>query len=69
VICSSYRRSGAEPPDVLLGMQDRFDTHFLTAPAWQQARSSARPASVEGEHRVSRCSPRIDIMCIIGVLR
>jgi quercetin dioxygenase-like cupin family protein len=35
------RRDGSEPPEVLLGMQDRFDTHFLDSPAWQRARSAA----------------------------
>jgi uncharacterized RmlC-like cupin family protein len=33
------RRAGTEPADVLLGLQDRFDTHFLTAQVWQQARA------------------------------
>ena len=32
------RRDGSEPPEVLLGLQDRFDTHFLDSPAWQRAR-------------------------------
>ena len=32
------RRQGSEPPEVLLGLQDRFDTHFLDSPAWQRAR-------------------------------
>jgi hypothetical protein len=27
--------------EVLLGLQDRFDTHFLDSPAWQRARSAA----------------------------
>ena len=35
------RREGSEPPEVLLGLQDRFDTHFLDSPAWQRARSAA----------------------------
>jgi hypothetical protein len=30
------RREGSEPPAVLLGRQDRFDTHFLDSPAWQR---------------------------------
>ena len=37
------RRQGSEPPEVLLGLQDRFDTHFLDSPAWQRARSVAGP--------------------------
>ena len=37
------RRQGSEPPEVLLGLQDRFDTHFLDSPAWQRARSAAGP--------------------------
>ena len=35
------RRQGSEPPEVLLGLQDRFDTHFLDSPAWQRARPAA----------------------------
>jgi mannose-6-phosphate isomerase-like protein (cupin superfamily) len=34
------RRDGSEPPGVLLGLQDRFDTHFLDSPAWQRARAA-----------------------------
>lgn len=34
------RRAGSEPPEVLLGMQDRFDTHFLDSPVWQRARGT-----------------------------
>ena len=34
------RRQGSEPPEALLGLQDRFDTHFLDSPAWQRARST-----------------------------
>jgi uncharacterized cupin superfamily protein len=34
------RRDGSEPPEVLLGLQDRFDTHFLDSPAWQRARAA-----------------------------
>jgi hypothetical protein len=37
------RREGSEPPEVLLGLQDRFDTHFLDSPAWRRARTAARP--------------------------
>ncbi len=33
------RRDGSEPPEVLVGLQDRFDTHFLDSPAWQRARA------------------------------
>ena len=32
------RREGSEPPEVLLGLQDRFDTHFLDSLVWQRAR-------------------------------
>ena len=35
------RREGIEPPGVLLGLQDRFDTHFLDSPVWQRARAAA----------------------------
>jgi hypothetical protein len=35
------RREGSEPPEVLLGLQDRFDTHFLDSPVWQRARAAA----------------------------
>ncbi len=34
------RREGSEPPEVLAGLQDRFDTHFLDSAAWQLARMS-----------------------------
>jgi hypothetical protein len=34
-------REGAEPRDVLLGLQDTFDTHFVDSPAWDH-RHSAR---------------------------
>jgi hypothetical protein len=34
------RREGSEPPEVLAGLQDRFDTHFLDSPAWQRARAA-----------------------------
>jgi len=37
------RREGSEPPGLLLGLQDRFDTHFLDSPAWQRARAAAGP--------------------------
>jgi quercetin dioxygenase-like cupin family protein len=35
------RRQGGEPPELLLGLQDRFDTHFLDSPAWRRARTAA----------------------------
>jgi uncharacterized RmlC-like cupin family protein len=35
------RREGSEPAEVLLGLQDLFDTHFLDSPAWQRARTAA----------------------------
>jgi hypothetical protein len=34
------RLDGSEPPEMLLGLQDRFDTHFLDSPAWQRARAA-----------------------------
>ena len=34
------RRKGGEPPELMLGLQDRFDTHFLDSPAWQRARGT-----------------------------
>jgi quercetin dioxygenase-like cupin family protein len=34
------RREGSESAEVLLGLQDRFDTHFLESSAWQRARSA-----------------------------
>jgi quercetin dioxygenase-like cupin family protein len=37
------RRAGTEAPEVLLGLQDRFDTHFTESGAWQQARSGGAP--------------------------
>ena len=35
------RREGIEPPGVLLGLQDRFDTHFLDSPVWRRAHAAA----------------------------
>ena len=35
------RRDGSEPPEVLLGLQDRFDTHFVDSAVWQHARTAA----------------------------
>ena len=35
------RREGTEPPDVLLGLQDRFDTHYVDSVAWHRARAGA----------------------------
>jgi hypothetical protein len=29
-------RQGAEPRDVLLGLQDTFDTHFVDSAIWEQ---------------------------------
>ena len=34
------RRDGSETPEVLLGLQDRFDTYFLDSPAWRRARAA-----------------------------
>ncbi len=33
-------RQGAEPRDVLLGLQDTFDTHFLDSPIWDATRTA-----------------------------
>ncbi len=33
-------RAGTEPREILLGLQDRFDTHFVESPAWHGARAS-----------------------------
>jgi hypothetical protein len=34
------RREGSEPAEVLLGLQDRFDTHFFDSAAWRRARTT-----------------------------
>lgn len=34
------RRAGTEPPAVLQGLQDHFDTHFIDSSAWQAARAA-----------------------------
>ena len=31
-------RAGTEPREILLGMQNRFDTHFVDSPVWDSAR-------------------------------
>ena len=33
-------RAGTEPREILLALQDRFDTHFVESPAWPAARAS-----------------------------
>jgi hypothetical protein len=33
-------REAREPRDVLLGLQDRFDTHFTESTAWDGARAA-----------------------------
>ena len=33
-------RAGTEPREVLLALQDRFDTHFVESSAWHSARAS-----------------------------
>ena len=33
-------RAGAEPREILLALQDRFDTHFVDSAAWHDARAS-----------------------------
>ena len=33
-------RQGAEPRDVLLGLQDTYDTHFLESPIWDATRTA-----------------------------
>jgi uncharacterized cupin superfamily protein len=35
-------RQGAEPRDVLLGLQDTFDTHFVDSPAWDHRHSAGK---------------------------
>lgn len=35
------QREGSAPPDTLAGMQDVFDTHFLTSDTWRHARVTA----------------------------
>lgn len=35
------RREGAEPPEILAGLQDRFDTHFADSSVWQRARAGS----------------------------
>ena len=42
------RRDGSEPPEVLAGLQDRFDTHFLDSPAWQHARAAGSRSGQAG---------------------
>jgi mannose-6-phosphate isomerase-like protein (cupin superfamily) len=37
-------REGREPRDILLGLQDRFDTHFTESAAWDAARAAREPA-------------------------
>lgn len=34
-------RAGLEPREVLLGLQDRFDTHFVTSEVWGEERRNA----------------------------
>ena len=56
------RRQGSEPPEVLLGLQDRFDTHFLDSPAWQRARaSSSLPPGRPPRPRDRPAKPRIAV--------
>jgi uncharacterized RmlC-like cupin family protein len=47
------RREGSEAPEVLLGLQDRFDTHCLESAAWRRARTklSVRENPGPGRHR------------------
>ena len=33
-------RAGTEPREILLTLQDRFDTHFVESPVWVSARAS-----------------------------
>jgi hypothetical protein len=33
-------RAGTEPREILLALQDRFDTHFVESAAWHGARAS-----------------------------
>ena len=39
---AEYFSMDGEPAEVLLGLQDRFETHFLGSPAWQRARAGDR---------------------------
>ncbi|HEY2271132.1 MAG TPA: cupin domain-containing protein [Jatrophihabitantaceae bacterium] len=41
------RRAGEEPAEVLLDLQDRFDTYFMDSPVWDRTRRAARPTSAE----------------------
>jgi mannose-6-phosphate isomerase-like protein (cupin superfamily) len=42
------RRAGTEPAQLLLGLQDQFDTHFADSAAWNQARGAVPPGT--GDH-------------------
>ncbi|HUK69304.1 MAG TPA: cupin domain-containing protein [Streptosporangiaceae bacterium] len=33
-------REGTEPKEVLLGLQDRFDTHFVSSAVWHETRAA-----------------------------
>lgn len=39
--CLVRIRAGAEPRQVLTGLQDTYDTHFLDSPAWTAARADS----------------------------
>jgi quercetin dioxygenase-like cupin family protein len=43
------RRAGTEPPEILQGLEERFDTHFLESAAWEHARSPAI-STIRGHH-------------------
>ena len=36
-------RAGLEPRETLLGLQDRFDTHFVTSDIWRDRRDRSAP--------------------------
>jgi hypothetical protein len=46
-------RQGAGPQDVLLGLQDTFDTHFVDSPAWDTARTANGTGHQPAAHRHS----------------
>jgi hypothetical protein len=40
VVIAAFLRAGTEPREILLALQDRFDTHFVDSAAWHDARAS-----------------------------
>jgi hypothetical protein len=39
VVIAAFLRAGTEPREILLALQDRFDTHFVDSAAWHHART------------------------------